>query len=71
VDVLKRHGWLPPTVGKLDSVVEHFNIPKLEAHIAKNDILMTIQAFLKIREFMDSKKNGVSTVDIISLLETE
>lgn len=71
VDVLKRHGWLPPTVGNLGSVVEHFGVPKGEAHVAKDDILMTIQVFLKIREFMDSKKNGGNAVDIISLLETE
>ena len=71
IDVLKRHGWLPPTLGTLGSAVEFFGLPKLEAHIARNDILMTIQVFLKVKELMESKKNGGNTQDLISLLEAE
>jgi hypothetical protein len=71
VDTLKNHGWLPPTVGNLKSMVEYFGVPKGEAHVARDDILMTIGVYNKIREFMDSKKNGGSTMDLIALLEQE
>lgn len=71
VDVLKRHGWLPPRVGNLKSMVEFFNLPELESHIAKNDILMTIDVFKEIRKLMESKKNGGNNQDLISLLEAE
>jgi DNA polymerase III epsilon subunit-like protein len=71
VDMLKYHGWLPPTVGKLSSVVEFFGVPLGTAHQAKDDILMTIGVLKKIHDFMESKKNGGNTSDLISLLETE
>lgn len=71
VDVLKRHGWLPPNVGNLKSVVEHFSVPRGEAHTARDDILMTLGVFKKIKELMDSKKNGGAVQDLISLLEAE
>lgn len=71
VDMLKSHGWLPPTVGNLSSAVEYFGVAKGEAHIAKDDILMTLGVYLKIRNLMDSKKNSGDNQDIISLLESE
>jgi DNA polymerase III epsilon subunit-like protein len=71
IDTLKRYGWLPPTVGNLKSAVEHFGVPKGEAHIARDDIIMTLGVSKKIRELMDSKKNGGSSQDLISLLEAE
>lgn len=71
VDMLKSHGWLPPSVGNLGSMVDYFGVAKGEAHVARDDILMTLGVFLKIRELMDSKKNGGSNQDIISLLEAE
>jgi hypothetical protein len=71
VDMLKNHGWLPPTVGNLKSMVEYFGVPKGEAHVAKDDILMTIGVYNKVRELMESKKNGGNNQDLISLLEAE
>lgn len=71
VDVLKRHGWLPPSTGNLGSMVDFFGLPKLKAHDAKNDIVMTIEVYKKIHELMESKKNGGNTQDVISLLESE
>lgn len=71
VDFLKRVGWLPPSVGNLGSCVEYFNLPKGIAHTAKDDILMTLEVNKKIKDLMDSKKNGGQTLDIISLLEAE
>ncbi len=71
IDVLKRHGWLPPYLGTLESAVEFFGVPKGKAHVAKDDILMTVQVFLKVKELIASKKDGGSSQDIISLLEAE
>ena len=71
IDVLKRHGWLPGTVGNLGSAVDFFGVPKGEAHEAKGDVHMTIGLYKKIKEFMDSKKAGGSGQDLISLLEAE
>jgi DNA polymerase III alpha subunit (gram-positive type) len=71
VDMLKRHGWLPPSVGNLLSVVDFFGVPRGQAHVAKDDILMTIAVWGKIHDLMESKKNGGATTDLISLLEAE
>ena len=71
VDVLKRHGWLPPTCGNLGSMVEYFGLPVGEKHVARDDIVMTINVFRKVKEFMDNKKNNGSSQDLISLLEAE
>lgn len=71
IDMLKRKGWLPPTVGNLSSCVEHFGLPKGKAHNAKEDILMTLELDKKITELMDAKKAGGQVLDIIQLLESE
>lgn len=71
VDMLKNHGWLPPTVGSLGSMVDFFGVAKGEAHVAKDDIIMTVGVHKKIAELMDSKKNGGNNQDLISLLESE
>lgn len=71
IDVLKRHGWLPKTMGTLGTAVEFFGVPKGTAHIASDDVKMTIGVFLKVRELMESKKNGGNTQDLVSLLESE
>lgn len=71
VDMLKTHGWLPPTVGNLGSMVEYFGVPKGEAHVARDDILMTINVYKSLAALMDSKKGNGSTQDLISILESE
>lgn len=71
VDVLKRHGWLPSEIGKLEKTAEYFGVAIGTAHNAKDDIFMTVGLYLKIREMMESKKNGNQSVDLISLLESE
>jgi hypothetical protein len=72
VDMLKRHGWLPRELGSLVTVIDFFGLPKRPAHVAKNDILMTIDVDKKIKELMESKKSGGSGgADLISLLEAE
>lgn len=71
VDFLKRNGWLPADIGKLEKCAEYFEVAKGIAHTAKDDIFMTIAVDGKIKELMDSKKNGGQAVDLITLLEAE
>lgn len=68
---LKRCGWLPKEIGTLKSMVEFFNIPRREAHEAKGDVAMTIDVYKAMVNLMKSKKEGGSSQDIISLLESE
>jgi oligoribonuclease (3'-5' exoribonuclease) len=68
---LKRCGWLPKDIGTLKSLVEYFNIPRQEAHEARGDVHMTLGVYKAMVSLMDSKKNGGSNQDIISLLESE
>lgn len=70
-DALKRWGFLPANCGTLASLVEHFNIPKRNAHNAKEDTLMCIDVARAMESFMKSKKEGGSQQDLISLLEAE
>jgi oligoribonuclease (3'-5' exoribonuclease) len=71
VDALKRYGWLPPRVGTLVSIVEHFGLQMGKAHTAKDDVLMTVDVDKKFKELFNSKKNGGQEVDLIALLEAE
>lgn len=71
VDALKRYGWLPPKIGTLVSVIEHFGLQMGKAHTAKDDVLMTVEIDKRFRELFDSKKNGGQEVDLIALLEAE
>lgn len=68
---LKDCGWLPKEVGKLESLVKHFNIPKLEHHNARGDILMTVDVYRALRGMVIGAKNGAGQghEDLLSLLE--
>jgi DNA polymerase III epsilon subunit-like protein len=70
-DFLKDCGWLPKSIGTLISLVEFFNIPKRQAHTAKDDCLMTLEVYKKLIEMMKAKKDGGAQQDLISLLEAE
>jgi DNA polymerase III alpha subunit (gram-positive type) len=69
--LLKKAGWLPPEVAKLDSLVKHFGVQDLGAHNAKADTLMTLNVFGKMIEMLKTTKDssGGSSVDLLSLLE--
>lgn len=71
VDFLKEAGWFPKELGSLGTVVEFLGLPKRSAHNAKEDTLMTVDVYKKLIEIMNSKKEGGSTQDLISLLEAE
>jgi DNA polymerase III epsilon subunit-like protein len=71
VDFLKDSGWFPPELGSLNTVVEYLQLPKRNAHNAKDDTLMTVDVHKKLLEIMQSKKDGGQAQDLISLLEAE
>lgn len=70
-DALKRWGFLPHSLGNLASYVEYFQIPKRNAHNAKEDTLMCVDVARAMQAFMRSKKEGGTTQDLIALLEAE
>ena len=71
VDGLKEAGWFPPELGSLGTVVEYLQIPKRNAHNAKEDTHMMIDVYKKWLEIMRAKKDGGTAQDLISLLEAE
>lgn len=65
---LKDVGILPEDLGNLMSLVEHFNVPKQEAHNAKGDVRMNIEMYKRIKVMMkDRKKDMIGGAN--SLLE--
>jgi DNA polymerase III epsilon subunit-like protein len=71
VDFLKECSWFPPELGSLGSVNEFLNLPKRNAHNAKDDTLMCLDVYAELLKLMASKKSGGTTQDLISLLEAE
>jgi DNA polymerase III alpha subunit (gram-positive type) len=68
-DFLKEVGWLPPEIGRLESLVKHFAIPQLGAHEARNDTLMAVEAYRNLVEMVASKSSDGTSFDVLSLLE--
>jgi hypothetical protein len=69
-DFLKECEFFPPDLGSLVTVNDYLQLPKREAHDAKNDSLMCVDVYKKILDIMKSKKDNVSNQqDLISLLE--
>ncbi len=71
VDFLKECGWFPQDLGSLGTVVDYLGIPKLSAHNAKEDTLMTIDVYRRLLDIMKDKREGSQPQDLISLLEAE
>jgi exonuclease I len=71
VDFLKDCDWFPQDLGSLGTVVDYLQLPKRSCHNAKEDTLMTIDVYKKIKDLMKSKKEGGSAQDLILLLESE
>lgn len=70
--LMKDSGWWPSDLGNLGSVVDYLDLPKRNAHNAKEDTLMMVDVYKKMIEIMKSKKEGGGgTQDLISLLEAE
>jgi DNA polymerase III epsilon subunit-like protein len=70
-DFLKDCGWFPRDLGSLGSVVDYLQLPKRNAHNAKEDTLMCVDVYKKLLEIMRAKKENGATQDLISLLEAE
>jgi DNA polymerase III alpha subunit (gram-positive type) len=71
VDFFKDCQYFPSDIGNLGSVVDYLQIPKRQAHSAKDDTLMTIEVYRRLIDIMKSKKDGGQAQDLISLLESE
>lgn len=71
VDFLRRVGWIPKDVARLGDVADYLQVPKRNAHNAREDTLMTIDVDRKLVEMMNARKNGGQVQDLISLLEAE
>lgn len=71
VDFLKECKWFPQDLGSLGTVVDYLQLPKRNAHNAKEDTLMTVDVHRKLLDIMKSKKDGGQAQDLISLLEAE
>ncbi len=71
VSFLRRVGWIPKDVARLQDVADYLGVPKRQAHSAKEDTLRTIDTDRKLIELMASKKNGGNQQDLIGLLEAE
>lgn len=70
--LLKDSGWFPSDLGNLGSIVDFLNLPKRNAHSAKEDTLMMVDVYKKLLEIMKSKKESSGgSQDLISLLEAE
>lgn len=72
IGFLKDSEWLPSDIGNLSSVVDFLGVPKLDAHSAREDTLMTLSVYKKLLEITKAKKeNSGSQQDLIALLESE
>jgi DNA polymerase III epsilon subunit-like protein len=72
VDFLKECGWFPSDLAGLQTVNDFLQLPKRNAHDAKEDTLMCVDVYGKLLDIMRSKKdNSSASGDIISLLEAE
>ena len=69
-DFLKDVGWLPPEIGRLESLVKHFNLPQLKAHTAKDDTHMMINVYKQLISMLQSSKSGgITSLDLLQMLE--
>ena len=70
-DFMKDIGLLPPDVGTLGSLAEHFGVQKRTAHEARGDVLTTIDVYCKMVDVLKGLKNNTSLLggDILSQIE--
>jgi DNA polymerase III epsilon subunit-like protein len=62
--------FLPATLGKLDSLVQYFNIPMGQTHHAREDIRMTVEVYKNLIGLLKSKKlESMGNMGSNSLLE--
>lgn len=62
----------PDKLGTLESLVDHFGLPKRNAHNAKEDVLMWIDVFKALKTMMqDMKKGALTSSGGLDILLTE
>ncbi|HBI01200.1 MAG TPA: hypothetical protein DDY18_06205 [Flavobacterium sp.] len=69
---LKDVGILPEDLGNLSSLVEHYGVPKREAHTAKDDVRMNIDVYRAMRKQIQAKKQdmiGGTTNSLLAIVE--
>jgi len=72
MDFLKDAGWLPQDLGTLESVVTYLGLPQREAHTAREDVLMNVDAYRALKSLMEDRKEGSSgKSERLALLETQ
>lgn len=65
-------GIIASDVGNLGSLVEYFGLPMLQAHTAKDDVLMTIAVYRAMKNMIQDKKDsisGISESNLLSIVE--
>ena len=62
-------GVWPDKLGSLTSLVEYFKIPMLNAHTAKDDVLMWIEVYKQMKIQTKEALSGTNNGDELSLLE--
>jgi len=71
VALLQEAGLFPEELGSLGSIVEYLGIPQRKAHTAKDDTLMTVEAYSRMINTLKSLKPGNpgNDIDILKILE--
>lgn len=62
-------GVWPEKLGSLTSLVEYFKIPMMNAHTAKDDVLMWIEVYKQMKTQTKESMVGTGVSDELSLLE--
>ena len=63
-------GALPAELGNLSSLVEYFDVKKLEAHTAKDDVIMCLGVYKKMKSiFKKSTTNVGDNFDLLDIIE--
>lgn len=62
-------GVWPDKLGSLTSLVEYFKIPMMNAHTAKDDVLMWIEVYKQMKVQTKQAMTGSNNGDELSLLE--
>jgi hypothetical protein len=69
VTAFQDAGWLPDDVVGQESLVKYYNVAPRKAHVAKNDVLMWIDAYQAMIRTMIERKSGNAGTDEILILE--
>lgn len=72
VTFLQDINMLPSDVSRLSDLVEHFGVPKRDAHDAREDVKMNVELYKKMKEMLTQTKNNSALVagsDLLKIVE--